>query len=49
MVDMATWRIGFIQWQGHADNINKALAMPTVPSAEKTASKKPEPSTTAIP
>jgi tetratricopeptide (TPR) repeat protein len=49
MVDMATWRIGFIKWQGHADNINKALAMPADPSAEKTASKKPEPSTTAIP
>jgi tetratricopeptide (TPR) repeat protein len=49
MVDMANWRIGFIKWQSHADNVNKALAMPAESSTEKTASKKPEPSTTAIP
>jgi tetratricopeptide (TPR) repeat protein len=51
MVDMANWRIGFIKWQSKADNVNKALAMPPAPpsSEEKTASKKSEPSTTAIP
>jgi hypothetical protein len=49
MVDMANWRIGFIKWQSHADNVNKALAMPAESSTEKTASKKSEPSTTAIP
>jgi len=52
---MANWRINFIQWQSKADNVNKALAMPSEASAEeksspeKTASKKAEPSTTAIP
>jgi tetratricopeptide (TPR) repeat protein len=50
MVEMANWRVGFIKWQSKADNVNKALAMPPAPpSTEKTASKKPEPSTTAIP
>lgn len=52
MVDMANWRINFIKWQSHADNVNKALAMPATDATdtiEKTASKKSEPSTTAIP
>jgi tetratricopeptide (TPR) repeat protein len=46
MVEMAQWRIKFIQWQNHADDINHALA--ESPSS-KSASKKPEPSTTAMP
>jgi len=54
MVDMASWRINFLQWQSKADNVNKALAMPSEGavenrSPEKTASKKAEPSTTAMP
>jgi tetratricopeptide (TPR) repeat protein len=52
MVDMAKWRIGFLKWQGNADNVNKALTTTTAPektSPEQTASKKPAPSTTAIP
>jgi hypothetical protein len=48
LVDMANWRIDFIQWQSKADNVNKALATPSLPPG-KTASKKPAPSTTAIP
>ncbi len=46
MVDMATWRINFIQWQNKADNVNKALA---IPSSEKKEAKNSSPSTTAIP
>jgi tetratricopeptide (TPR) repeat protein len=46
IVEMAQWRIKFIQWQSHADNVNHALA--ESPST-KSASKKPTPSTTAIP
>lgn len=50
LVDMANWRIGFLKWQSHADNVNKALETPPDASApEKTASTKPAPSTTAIP
>jgi tetratricopeptide (TPR) repeat protein len=51
MVEMANWRIGYIKWQSKADNVNKALATPPEPPSleEKTASKKKEPSTTAIP
>lgn len=46
IVDMASWRINFIKWQSKADNINHELAED--PSAQS-ASKKPSPSTTAIP
>jgi len=49
---MANWRIGFLKWQGNADNVNKALTTTTAPektTPEQTASKKPAPSTTAIP
>jgi len=46
ILDMARWRINFIQWQSHADNVNRALAED--PSAKR-ASKKPAPSTTAMP
>jgi len=49
MVDMANWRIGFLKWQGNADNVNKALSTPPENTPEKTASTKPAPSTTAIP
>jgi tetratricopeptide (TPR) repeat protein len=46
IVDMASWRINFIQWQSKADNVNRALSdvQPT-----QSASKKPSPSKTAIP
>jgi tetratricopeptide (TPR) repeat protein len=46
IVEMAQWRIKFIQWQSHADNVNHALA--ESPS-KKRASKKPASATTAIP
>ncbi len=46
MVDMATWRINFIQWQNKADNVNKALV---IPSSSKDEAKNSSPSTTAIP
>jgi tetratricopeptide (TPR) repeat protein len=46
LVDMANWRINFIQWQSKADNVNKALS---TPATEKTASKKPAPTRTALP
>jgi tetratricopeptide (TPR) repeat protein len=46
IVDMASWRINFIQWQSHADNVNRALSDM---SATKTAAKKAAPSATAIP
>lgn len=46
IVEMAQWRIKFIQWQSNADNVNKALS-DSPPSMN--ASKKPDPSTTAIP
>lgn len=51
MVDMATWRIGFLKWQSNADNVNKALTPSDSEKnePEQTASKKPAPSTTAIP
>lgn len=49
MVEMANWRIGFIQWQSKADNVNKALEIPSSATPEKTASKKTALSTTAIP
>ena len=46
MVDMATWRINFIQWQNKADNVNKALV---IPSSSQDEAKNSSPSTTAIP
>ena len=46
IVDMAQWRIKFIQWQNHADDINRVL---NDSLSSKSASKKPAPSTTAIP
>jgi tetratricopeptide (TPR) repeat protein len=46
IVEMAQWRIKFIQWQSHADNVNHALA--ESPS-KKRASKKPASAPTAIP
>ena len=46
IVEMAQWRIKFIQWQSHADDINRVLN--DSPSS-KSASKKPAPSTTAVP
>jgi len=46
IVEMAQWRIKFIQWQNHADDINRELN--DSPSS-KSASKKPAPSTTAVP
>ena len=46
MIDMATWRINFIHWQGKADNINKALSdsNPSTDEAKNSTSSK-----TAIP
>jgi tetratricopeptide (TPR) repeat protein len=46
IVDMASWRINFIQWQSHAENINRTLV--EAPTKRSTA-KKSSPSTTAIP
>ncbi|HXS69101.1 MAG TPA: hypothetical protein VN761_09685, partial [Candidatus Polarisedimenticolia bacterium] len=46
IVDMARWRINFIQWQGRAENINEALKDDP---AAKSASTDPVPSKTAIP
>jgi len=46
LVDMAKWRINFIQWQSKAENVNKAL---TDPVPEIIANKKSTPSTTALP
>jgi len=48
IVDMAQWRIKFIEWQSHADNINRALMLTNAPSLQS-ASTKPAPSTTAMP
>jgi TolA-binding protein len=48
IVDMAQWRMKFIEWQSHADNVNRALTVTNAPSFQS-ASKKPTPSTTAIP
>jgi tetratricopeptide (TPR) repeat protein len=48
IVDMAQWRMKFIEWQSHADNVNRALTITNAPSLQS-ASKKPTPSTTAIP
>lgn len=47
IVDMARWRINFIQWQTKADNVNRALADDN-PSTQR-AAKKPAPASTAIP
>ena len=50
IVEMAQWRIKFIQWQNHAESINHDLqAEPKEDPAAKSASTKPTPSTTAIP
>lgn len=51
MVDMAKWRIDFLKWQGNADNVNKALTPREADKngPEKTASKKPADSPTAMP
>ena len=50
MVEMAKWRINFIQWQSHADNVNRALTDASPPKiSSKTAAKKPEPANTAMP
>ena len=46
ILEMARWRIHFIQWQNHADDVNQTLASD---SSTKRASNKPEPSTTAMP
>jgi tetratricopeptide (TPR) repeat protein len=48
IVDMAQWRMKFIEWQSHADNINRALTF-TNAAPLQSASKSPTPSTTAIP
>lgn len=46
IVDMAQWRINFLKWQDHADNVNRSMeADPSETSAAKT----PEPSLTAMP
>lgn len=42
-VDMARWRINFLQWQTHAESVNQVLA-----AAHKSASRKTNPETTAI-
>lgn len=49
IVEMAQWRIKFVEWQSHADNINKALSDTPPMLSTQSAAKKPEPSTTAIP
>jgi tetratricopeptide (TPR) repeat protein len=50
IVDMAQWRIKFIQWQNNADNINRSLIISNAPMATlQSASKKSVASTTAIP
>jgi tetratricopeptide (TPR) repeat protein len=46
ILDMASWRIHFIQWQNHADDVNESLA--SDPSTKR-ASNEPAPSPTAIP
>ena len=34
--DMARWRAGFLGWQGHAETMNRSIALSTVTSAETT-------------
>jgi tetratricopeptide (TPR) repeat protein len=46
ILEMARWRINFIQWQNRADNVTEVLA---AASETKRATHKPAPSQTAIP
>jgi tetratricopeptide (TPR) repeat protein len=45
ILEMARWRMNFIQWQGHADTVNHGLSVesPSVSTASK-----PNPATTAM-
>ena len=48
MLDMARWRINFIQWQSHADTVNQALGMdPSTNTVPKETT--PGPATAALP
>jgi len=47
IVDMARWRINFIQWQTRAENVNDALK--DIPAAKSASSSDPLSSKTAIP
>ncbi len=47
IVDMARWRINFIQWQGRAEDVNQALK--DVPPAKSASTSDPLSSKTAIP